>query len=219
MRIAMALLFLLVSTASQAAMMVVNTYQPLPGKGPLTASYLKEAQTMLREMGYQVFYSTNPNGNYSFNMYFESWEGYGAMYEALGASPTYAAFIGKISANPSATQVDHLRLNEVRAAPGGAVPGSVSQVTVWNVPLNERAAFMPAVMGAVPHHERQGAAGVSVWADGFNVYYVTHHENMSAMGRFQDTPNPAFQQYFAEQTAEANSAITMTEQMLIIVGQ
>ena len=178
MRTLVALLFIFCTTMTNAAVLVVNMYEPLPGKAILTASYMQEAQAILREMGYQANYSSDLAGIYRFNMYFEDWESYGEMYQRLGSSAIWAAFNAKVSASPSARQIDNLILNEVRPGPG-VQPGMVTQATVWEVPLAERAAFMEAAMGSVPHHERQGAMGVSIWADIKYVYYSTHHENFS----------------------------------------
>ena len=216
MRLLIALVFTLISTMSHAAMLVVNVYQPLPGKGILTASYMQEAQSILRGMGYQVSYSTDLSGTYRFNMYFEDWESYGEMYQRLGTSMAWAAFNAKVSASPSATQVDNMLLNEVKAGPA-AQPGMVTEATTWAVPLTDRNAFMQSAMGSAPLHEKQGAAGVSIWADGFNVYYITHHQNMQAFGRFRDTPNPEFQQYFM--AARQNSTATMERQTVMVTGQ
>lgn len=215
MRLLIALAFFCFSTLSQAAVLVVNVYQPLPGKGPLTASYMSEAQSILREMGVQASYSFDLAGVYRFNMYFEDSESYGETYQRLGTSQVWAAFTAKISANPSATQTANMLLNEVKAGPG-VQPGMVTETTVWDVPLADRNDFMAAAMGAVPHHERQGAAGVSIWANAFNVFYTTHHQNMQAFGRFRDTPNPEFQQYFASQ---ARPSVSMVRQTRMVTGQ
>jgi hypothetical protein len=216
MRFLLVLFFTLVSTVSHAAMLVVNVYQPLPGKALLTASYMQEAQTILRGMGYQASFSNDLSGVYRFNMYFEDWESYGEMYQRLGSSMAWAAFNAKVSASPSATQVDNLLLNEVKAGPA-AQPGMVAETTVWTTTFQGRNAFIESAMGAAPLHEKQGAAGVSIWADAFNVYYVTHHQNMQAFGRFRDTPNPEFQQYFA--AASQNSTAVMERQTVMVTGQ
>ena len=216
MRFLIVLMFSLVSTLSHAAMLVVNVYQPLPGKALLTASYMQEAQTILRDMGYQANFSNDLAGTYRFNMYFEDWESYGEMYQRLGSSMAWAAFNAKISASPSATQIDNLLLNEVKAGPG-AQPGMVTESTAWTSPLPDRNAFIQSAMGAAPLHEKQGAMGVSIWADAFNVYYITHHQNMQAFGRFRDTPNPEFQEYFA--SARQNSTATMERQTVMVTGQ
>ncbi len=217
MRLLVALTFLFISSLGHAAILVVNVYQPLAGKGPLTASYMQEAQGILREMGQQATYSVDLAGVYRFNMYFEDNESYGDLYQRLGSSATWAAFTAKISATPSATQIDNLILNEVKPGPA-AQPGMVAEVTTWSVDLPSRNTFMQSALGAVPHHERQGAAGVSIWADAFNVYYITHHQNMRALGRFRDTPNPEFQRYFQEASGSSPGA-TMDRQTIIVTGR
>ena len=215
MRILAALFLVFFSTMAQAAVLVVNVYQPLAGKGPLTASYMREAQSIIEGMGHQAGYTMDLSGVYRFTMYFEDMESYGEMFQQLGSSPAWAAFTAKISASPSATQIDNLLLNEVKAGPA-AQPGQVTESTLWEAPLSQRNAFIQAAMGAVPHHERQGAAGVSIWADAFHVYYVTHHEDMQAFGKFRDTPNPEFQQYFA---AQQNPDVIMLRQTVMVRGQ
>lgn len=216
MRLLFVLMLTLASTISHAAMMSVNVYQPLPGKASLTASYMQEAQTILRSMGIQASYSNDLAGVYRFNMYFEDWESYGEMTQQLGSNTAWAAFNVKRSISPSAIQIDNLLLNQLKAGPG-LQPGMVSAVTVWDSPLISRDAFIQSAMGAAPLHEQQGATGVSIWADAFNVYYITSHQNMQAYGLFRDTPNPEFQQYF--QSAQQNSTATMVRQTILISGQ
>lgn len=215
MRLLIALLFTFITTLSHAQLLVVNVYQPLAGKASLTASYMQEAQSILRDMGYQANYSSDLAGIYRFNTYFESWESYGEFFQGLGSSPRWAAFMAKVSTSPSAMQIDNLLLNEVKAGPG-VEPGMVIESTMWDVPLPERGAFMAAAMGSVPHHERQGAVGVSIWANAFNVYYSTHHENMRSFGRFRDTPNPEFGEYFRSQQ---NPNVSMERQTVLVTGQ
>lgn len=216
MRLLFILILTLVSTISHAAMMSVNVYQPLPGKASLTASYMQEAQAILRDMGFQASYSSDLAGVYRFNLYFEDWESYGKMSLQLASSAAWAAFIAKTSASPSAAQIDNLLLNEIKAGPGNQ-PGRVSAVTVWDSPLTARDALIQSFMGAVPLHEKQGAMGVSIWSDAFNVYYITHHQDMQLYGRFRDTPNPEFMQYFL--AARQNSTAMMERQSVLVTGQ
>lgn len=70
MRLLVALFLTLAATLSHAAVLVVNVYQPLPGKGPLTASYMQEARGILSDMGQRASYTTDLTGGVSFQHVF-----------------------------------------------------------------------------------------------------------------------------------------------------
>lgn len=199
MRLLIALSLLCFSTFGHAQVLVVNLYQPLPGKAGLTASYMHEAQEIHSSLGLQTSFSSDLAGMYRYNMLFDNYEAFGKYVTTLNSSPAWQAFLAKTGASPSATQVDNLLLNQRRAGPAVS-PGMVTQVTVWEAPPGNMPRMLEAAMGSVAHHERQGAAGVSVWSEGnTTMYYATHHESMEEWGKFRDTPNPGFNAYMQSQ--------------------
>ena len=192
MRLIIALSVLLFASSSFAQVLVINVYQPLPGKAGVTASYMREAQRIHASMGQQASFSSDLAGIYRYNMLFENYQAFGKFITEMNRNP---AFQAKISASPSAKQIDNLLLNQRHAGPA-VTPGMVTQVTVWEAPTGNMPAMLEGAMGAIPHHERQGAAGVSVWAEGgTTMYYAIHFNSMEDWGRFRDTPNPQFNAY------------------------
>lgn len=209
MRLLLALIFATFATVSSAGVLVVNVFQPLPGKANLTASYMNEARQIINDMGQQAGFTSDMKGIYRFNMYFESYEAYGAFSQRIGSNPAWQAFQAKTSASPSATQIDNLMLQEQIQGPG-VNPGNVSDVTVWNVPPFQMQQAVEGARGAIEHHVNQGAMGASVWSYAGQMYYITTHESLEAWGKFRDTPNPAFGAYMMSQVDPATGVLPIS---------
>lgn len=195
-----AILLFLVSTSVYTQVAVVNVYQPLPGKSPLTMQYMSEARTIHQAAGVQVALTYDLKGIYRYALFFENWESYGQFTMDMRENAAWLAFQTRISSSPSATQIDNLLLNQRAAAAAGGGPGSVTQVTVWLLPPEGNMAdLVRGGMGAKPIHEKAGAA-VSIYAEGGNtMYYLMRFDDMAAWGKFRDTPNPEFSAYMQSQ--------------------
>jgi hypothetical protein len=189
-------LLLLCSTSIMAQVVSVNVYQPLPGKNALLTENFREAKAIQEALGATVAISSDMKGIYRYAIIMENWQAYGEFVERLVANQAWQAFQRKISANPSATQIDNLQLNQ-RAATGGEAlgPGAVTDVTIWELTTGTMNQLIEGGMGAKPIHERAGARVTVLAAGGNTMYYLTQFESPSDWGRFRDTPNPEFNQY------------------------
>ena len=148
MRTLLAVSLLLFSSSVFSQVLVINFYEPLPGKAPLTAAYMQEARGIINAAGGQASSSNDLAGLYRFNMLFENNEAYGRFVQQLNTNPAWQAFQAKIAATPSAVQVDHRRLN--LRIPGPEVSsGMVSQVTVWEAPQGTMQNMLEAAAGAI----------------------------------------------------------------------
>jgi len=204
MKSVLAAVVLIFSTSTFAQVVSVNVFEPLAGKGPLTAQYFREARGILQAAGAGVALSNDLDGTYRFAVVFENWEAYGNWFSSLATNADWAAFQGRIAANPSALQTDNILLNGVSVAEAGGGPGAVTQVTVWEVTTGTMGQLVQGGLDAKPIHERAGSA-VSVYTSpGNRMYYLQRYDNMAAWGRDQDTPNPEFQAYMQELGAANN---------------
>ena len=207
-----AMALLLTSTAfSQVA--VVNRFEPLPGKSALTVSYMREAKAIHEAMGVNVAISARTDGTYGYAMLAANWEAYGMFAQSLGTNPAWAAFNNKRSLAPASVQAATTQLNVVSPPAGGATPGGVSQITVWQTTQGNMQALIQGGLGAEPIHEAAGAS-VSIYAGNNNtMYYMQSFPSFAAWGKFRDTPNPEFQAYMqALQNGDGASGAVIIDQ-------
>jgi hypothetical protein len=203
MRTLLALVLLICSSSLMAQVASVNVYEPLPGKANLTAEYFREAMAIQQALGATVAISNDMKGIYRYALLFPNWQAYGEFVERLVVNEAWGAFQNKISSNPSAVQIDNLQLN--LRAPGATNingPGTVTDVTVWELTTGTMGDLIEAGMGAKEIHERAGANVVIYQAPG-RMYYLMQYPNYSTWGQVRDTPNPEFNAFMQEINANA----------------
>ena len=217
MKTFVAVIILLFSSSLMAQVTSVNVYEPLAGKAGLTAEYFRDAKAIQEAMGANVAINSDMSGIYRYALTFQNWQGYGEFVQQLGSNEAWRAFQNKISKTPSAIQTDNLQLNLADVTEGGTFgPGSVSQVTVWEVTTGTMAQLMEGGMGAKPIHESAGA-NVLIYGTGVNtMYYILRFENFSDWGKFRDTPNPAFNQYMQQLNATGDLGAVVIERHTLI---
>jgi len=195
------LLFL--STFATADVLEVTIWQPMPGQGPVTFQYAAEAQAIQEKLGASVSVGADLEGNMHYALSFDNWTEWAAFGAKLDASPDWSNFLSKINAAPSAERLDHYLLNV--AAPGG--DGSIYQVFVWQPMPGRINELIAAGMEAKQIHEKAGA-NVGVYVDQLNrMHYGMSFPTWDAWGKFQDTPDPAFQNWMAEQNKDPTGTL------------
>ncbi len=206
MKTLVAAILLLFSSSLMAQVASVNVYEPLPGKGGLTAQYFQEAKAIQEAMGATVSISNDLKGIYRYALLFDNWQAYGEFAQALFVNEAWGAFLTKISNTPSAVQIDNLQLNLVAQGSLGVVngPGVVTDVTVWELTTGTMDELLEAAMDAKDIHERAGA-DVAIYAAGGlgRMYYLMRYPDFATWGRNRDTPNPEFAAFMAEINANA----------------
>jgi hypothetical protein len=111
MRLFLAAAFVIFSSSTFAQVLAINVYQPLPGKGQLSAQYMREAREIQQALGARVSFSVDLKGIYRYNLLFDSWEDYGTFVQSLAANPDWQTFNRKRAMAPASTQIDNLLLN------------------------------------------------------------------------------------------------------------
>ena len=198
--------FLLVFASSTLAdIAVVNVFEPLAGKAPLTGEYFREAKAIHEAAGARVAISNDLKGIYRYAMLFDDWESYGTFVQSLPSNQSWQAFQQKIARNPSAVQIDNLQLNLAAEGSGVGGPGTVTDVTVWELTDGTMASLMEGGMGAKPIHERAGAS-VTIYTAPGRMYYLLQFQSFEAWGRFRDTPNAEFSAYMQSISAGPNAS-------------
>lgn len=194
-------ILLLFSASALGQALVVNIFEPLPGGAQKTAAYAQEAKAIHEAMGASVTIGTTVDGKMHYGVTLESWSDYGRWAQSLARNPEWQAFQSKINANPSAVQVDN-HILYTAAAGENVGAGGVYQVYIWEANNGRVGDLMQGGIGAKPIHERAGAK-VTVLRDEQNrMHYVMMFDSWEDWGEFQDTPNPEFNAYMQERTAE-----------------
>jgi hypothetical protein len=206
MKTFLAAILLLCSSSLMAQVVSVNVYQPLPGMGGLTAEYMREGKAIQEAMGATVAISNDLKGIYRYAMIFDNWQGYAQFVQRLQANEAWGAFQTKISNTPSAVQIDNLQLNLFAAGSRGGAPnpGTVTDVTVWEVTTGTMGELLEGATTAKAIHERAGANVTIYTAGGLGrMYYLMQYPDFATWGRNRDTPNPEFNAFMAEINASA----------------
>ncbi len=206
MKTLVAAILLLFSSSLMAQVASVNVFEPLPGKGGLTAQYFQEAKAIQEAMGATVAISNDFKGIYRYALLFDNWQAYGEFAQALFVNEAWGAFLTKISNNPSAVQIDNLQLDLVAPGTLSGVqgPGAVTDVFVWELTTGTMADLLEGAMTAKEIHERAGASVVIYTAGALGrMYYLMQYPDLSTWGRLRDTPNPEFAAFMAEINANA----------------
>ncbi|MGI9286130.1 MAG: hypothetical protein ACR2P1_12140, partial [Pseudomonadales bacterium] len=99
-------LLMLLSGLAIGDVLVVNIWDPMPGKGALTFKYAHEARAIHDKLGAQAIVATDQMGNLHYASGFASWEAWGKFQAKLQASEEWTAFIAKLNSDPSAERVD-----------------------------------------------------------------------------------------------------------------
>jgi len=131
MKTLLALVLLVCSSSLMAQVASVNVFEPLPGKASLTTEYFREAKAIQESLGATVAITSDMKGIYRYAVLSQNWQAYGEFVQRLVVNEAWMAFQNRIAANPSAVQTDNLQMNLVDATGGGAGPGSVTDVTIW----------------------------------------------------------------------------------------
>lgn len=198
------------SSSALADVLAVNEFQPLAGGTPKTISYMMEARAIHQSMGGAVGISLHTTGNLTYSLAFENWEAYGVFTKAQNTNEAWQAFLAKISADPSATQIENYLLTSITTgAPRNE--GNVFQVFIWEPEAGQGAvqSLVQGALGAKPIHERAGA-DVSAYTDLLgNMYYIMSYDDVEAWGKAADTPNPEFNAYMQELGASGGPNGTM----------
>jgi hypothetical protein len=218
MKSILAAVILIFSSNAFAQVVSVNVFEPLAGKTGLEIEYFREAKDILQTAGAGVTISRDLSGTLRFASIFESWEAFGTWSDSLATNPVWAAFQRKTAQNPAAIQTENILFN-IAVTSGLGAPGSVTQVTVWEVTTGTMSALVEGARGAKPIHEKAGSV-VAVLTTGQNtMYYLQRYENMAAWGKDRGTPNPEFNAYMQSLGAANNGDLgavivdqfTMTE--------
>ena len=190
------------SVSAMGQALIVNVFEPLPGGAQQTAAYAQEAKAIHEAMGAGVTIGMTVDGKMHYGVAQDSWASYGRWAQSLAANSDWQAFQRKINADPSAVQTDNHILYTV-AAGENVGAGGVYQVYIWEPNEGKVGQLMQGGIGAKPIHEKVGAK-VTVLRDELNrMHYVMMFDSWEAWGQFQDTPNPEFNAYMQERTAEA----------------
>jgi len=186
---------LLLSTFATADVLEVNIYKPLSGQGPQTYQYAAEAKAIAEKLGGNVSIGSDLDGNMHYALTFASWSEWAGFGKKLDASKEWARFIEKINEKPSAELIQNYLLNV--AASGGE--GQVYQVFIWEAMPGRVNELIAAGMEAKKLHEKAGAT-VGIYVDQLNrMHYDMSFASWEAWAKFQDTPDPDFQAWMAEQ--------------------
>ena len=201
MRTTLVAILLSISVAASAQVAQVNVWRSMPGKQALTAEYGEEASAIHAKLGANAVVSFDTQGRMLYALLFENWTQWALFGGKLAQSAEWAAFLGKISATPSAELEDQYLLNTVAAAAGEL--GPVFQVFIWEPELGRGNDLFQAAVQAKPIHEKAGAQ-VTVLADEIGrLFYLMSFESWETWGKFSDTPNPEFQSFLAKVNEDA----------------
>jgi hypothetical protein len=208
MKVITTALFLLVSsilTSSSAIAQVleVNIWKPIVGKVPLTYEYAMEAKAIQEKLGATVSIASDLDGRMHFALSFDNWSNWAEFGNKMADSKDWAGFIGKINAEPSAELESNYLLNVV--SPGE--DGPVYQVFVWEANPGQVNTLIENTLEAKAIHEK-GGASVGVYVDQLNhVHYGMSFPSWEAWAKFQDTPNPEFQNWMSQQNQNPTATL------------
>ncbi|MGI9326618.1 MAG: hypothetical protein ACR2PZ_15470 [Pseudomonadales bacterium] len=186
---------LLFATGSIGAdVLVVNIWDPLPGKGQATAQNAQTAKAIHEKHGATVTMAYDGMGRMHYATGFKNWKDWTKFQKKTQSSKEWTEFWSQVIADPSADLEDRYLLNVV--SPGGV--GSVYQVYIWEA---ERALgeLIESAMKAEAIHEKAGV-DVSINIDQMNrMHYVMSYANWEDWAKFQDgTPSEEWNNYWAE---------------------
>jgi len=174
--------------------LVVNIWDPLPGKGASTVQNTMEARAIHEKMGAQVVLGADQMGRVHYAVGFKNWVEWAKFGEKMEASEEWQAFWSRVSASPSAVLEQQYMLNQ--PAPGAIK--NVYQVFIWQSKPGRAAETVQNAMGAKAIHDKSGAS-VGINVDPFGrVHYVISFDSWTDWGKFQDGPSDEFQAYMAK---------------------
>lgn len=181
MRTTLALMILLVANTAFGQVLVVNIWDPEPGKGNLTLQYAAEAKAIMEKLDVQVVVATDQMGHLHYATNYADWEAWGKFQKKLDASEEWAAFLQKIGQAPSAVPTDVYMMDQLATAE----PGNVYQVSIWRSFPGQGAKTVETATGAKPIHEKLGAA-VEINVDQLGrLHYVQSFASWEAWGAYQ----------------------------------
>lgn len=194
-RTLLSFVLLFAASLSTAQVLVVNVFESMPGKVPTSLEYAMEAGALFQKMGVSPTIGLDQLDRLHYAVRFDNWTEYAKFQTKLQSSAEWSAFLGKVNANPSATLAENYRMNIV--AP--AALGNVIEVFIWQATPGHFNDLLQAGMEAKAIHEKPGGVSVSINADEMNrLHYVMSYESLEAWAKYQDTPNPEFQEFFTK---------------------
>ncbi|MEQ9005135.1 MAG: hypothetical protein RIE74_16360 [Pseudomonadales bacterium] len=204
MKTLIATMLLAASAMASADVLVVNIWNPLPGKAPTTFQYGQEARAIHEKLGANVTVGADQMGRMHYAMAFDNWAAWAEFGKKLDASADWAAFIQRINADPSATREDVYMLNQ--PVSGGV--GQVYQVNIWTSNPGRNADTMARAMEARALHEKAGVK-VAINVDQLGrLHYVASFESWADWAKFQDTPNPDFEAMMTRFSKDPSATLT-----------
>ena len=199
----LAVLSVALAPSTVADVLVVNIWDPMPGKGAATVQNSLEARKIHESMGAQALVAADQMGRVHYGLTFDDWAAWAAFGEKLEASKEWQTFWSRVSQSPSAELQDQYMLEQ----PSPGAPGKVYQVFIWDAHPGRTADTIERAMGAKAIHEK-GGAGVGINVDPFGrVHYVMSFDSWSDWGKFQDAPNDEFQAYMAQISGDPSAEL------------
>ena len=196
--------FLAFSSSIMADVLEVNIWKSMPGKNPLTMQYGQEVKTIFSKLGARATLGSDLEGRLHVATHFENWQGWAKFRNRLQDSPDWVAFLQKVNANPSAERENHYLLDTVSSS---GAPAAMYQVLIFEPELGRGGDLVQAAMQAKAIHEK-GKAKVAMHVDQLgNLHYVTSFDSWDAWAKFQDTPDPAFQEFMQEQNKDPTAKL------------
>lgn len=196
-------LLLTLSFSATADVLEVNIWKSVPGKGQITMQNGQDARAIHEKLGATVTIGQDMMGRMHYGVAFKTWTEWVQFGNKLQASKEWQAFWAKISADPSAELEDHYLLN----SPGADAIGGMYQVYIWESVPGHGAEMFQTAGEAKVLHEKAGAS-VAIHGDQLNrMHYVMSFKDWDAWGKFQDTPQTEFQEWFQKQSADPNAIL------------
>ena len=196
--LALTILVLMASTLAQAKVYEVNIWKPFVGKNQTMYEHANAARQIHEKHGATVRITNDFVGRMHYTIEFENWKTWNAFYGNVLPSKDWVDWQAKASKDPAAELMENWLVNV--AAEGKT--GPVYQTFIWKAMPGRINELVQAGITAKAIHEKAGTV-VNVGVDQLNrMHYAMSFPSWDAYAEFQDTPNPEFGAFMAEQNKD-----------------
>ena len=187
-------LALLVTQTTLADVLLINVWDPHPGKAAATRAGFEISKTIHERAGAEVLVANDQMGNLHYIMRFRDFTHQNEVFNKLQDDEEWAKRAAVIFKEENATRVDVRTINLL--SPSENRDGGVYESFVWQPETGQFSAMMTQAGEAKALHEKQGV-DIEFGIDQLNrLVYILLYDDWEEYSKIKDNPSEEFLEWF-----------------------